>query len=65
MEDRIIEIEKKVAFMDDKLEELSEVILVQAREINELRDQLKNFNDQMAGGDLVRRLEDEDAPPHY
>ena len=65
MQDKIIELEKKVAFIDHKLEELNEVIFDQAKVIASLQSQLKNVHDQMASGALVRKLEDEDAPPHY
>jgi len=65
MEKRIIELEKKVTFMDQRLEELNEVIVDQSKTIDELKSQLTKVNDQISSGDLVRRLEDEDPPPHY
>ena len=65
MENRIIELEKKVTFMDHKLEELNEVILHQSKVIDELKSQLHNFSDQLQSGDLMRKLEDEEPPPHY
>jgi len=65
MEKRIIELEKKVTFMDHKLEEFNEVIVHQSKAIDELKSQLTNVNDQISSGELVRRLEDEDPPPHY
>ena len=65
MEKRIIELEKKVTFMDQKLEELNEVIIDQSKTIDKLKSQLTNMNDQISSGDLVRKLEDEDPPPHY
>jgi len=65
MEKRIIELEKKVTFMDHKLDELNEVIIDQSKTINELKSQLTKVNDQISSGDLVRRLEDEEPPPHY
>jgi len=65
MENRIIELEKKVAFMDYKLEELNEVVVHQSNIIEELKIRLKDLSDQSQGGTLVRKLEDEDPPPHY
>ncbi len=65
MEKRIIELEKKVTFMDQRLEELNEVIIDQSKTIDELKSQLTNMNDQISSGDLVRKIEDEDPPPHY
>ena len=65
MEKRIIELEKKVTFMDQRLEELNEVIIDQSKTIDELKSQLTNMNDQISSGDLVRKIEDEELPPHY
>ncbi len=65
MEKRIIELEKKVTFMDQRLEELNEVIVDQSKAINELKSQLTTVNDQISSGDLMRRPQDEDPPPHY
>ena len=65
MEDRIIELEKKITFIDHKLEELNEVIFSQTKVINELKTRISGLNDQLQSGALVRKIEDEDPPPHY
>ena len=65
MEDKIIDIQKKVAFMEHKLEELNEVVVDQAQVIEELKNRLKDLGDQFQSGPSVRKLEDEDLPPHY
>lgn len=65
MEDKIIDLQKKVAFMEHKLEELNEVVVDQAQVIEELKNRLKDLGDQFQSGLSVRKLEDEDLPPHY
>lgn len=65
MEDKIIDLQKKVAFMEHKLEELNEVVVDQAQVIEELKNRLKDLGDQLQSGPPVRKLEDEDLPPHY
>mgnify|MGYP000672236167 CR=1 FL=1 len=65
MENRIIELEKRVAFIDQRLEELNEVIFDQTKTSDELKNQLQYLNDQLQRGELVRKLEDEEPPPHY
>jgi len=65
MQDPIIELEKKIAFIDHKVEELNEVIIDQAKTIEELKNQIKIFQDQLDSDELVRKIEDEEPPPHY
>ncbi|MCA9409099.1 MAG: SlyX family protein [Candidatus Omnitrophica bacterium] len=65
MENRIIELEKRILFLDHQIEELNEALIYQGKVIEELKIQLKNFNDQLQSGSLVRKLEDEEPPPHY
>ncbi len=65
MEDKIIELQKKVAFMEHKLDELNEVIFDQTKVIEGLKSRLDGLSDQMQSGDLVRKIEDEEVPPHY
>ena len=65
MKEKIIELEKRIAFMDDKLEELNEVICDQSKVIDELKGRLEGLKDQVQSGALVRKIEDEDPPPHY
>lgn len=65
MENKIIELEKRIAFMEQNIEELNEVTADQSKIINDLKSQLKSVNDQIQSGSLVRKLEDEEPPPHY
>ena len=65
MKDRIVELEKKVAFIDHQLEELNEVIVHQSKIIDEHQSRLKSLSDQFHSGESARKFEDEEPPPHY
>jgi SlyX protein len=67
MEDRLIELESRMSFQDQTLQELNDIVAAQQQELGALR---------MALQDLDRRLraltppplagaEDETPPPHY
>ncbi len=65
MEKRIIELEKKTAFQDQMLEELNEVIIAQQKQIGEIEKQFAFLKDHLMSGDLVKKQEEENPPPHY
>ncbi|MGE0267354.1 MAG: SlyX family protein [Candidatus Omnitrophota bacterium] len=65
IEARIIELEKRVAFLDHSVEELIEVITDQKKLIDSLQVKLDRLNNQLSGDSLVRPLDEEDKPPHY
>jgi len=65
MEKRLIELEKRVAFQERVIAELNEALIEQQKHIKVLEMQLKNFKEEVASGDLVKRQEDETPPPHY
>lgn len=65
MEERIIELEKRVAYLDVQVEELTEVINTQLSALEELKKQLNTFAEKIESGELVRPIEDEEPPPHY
>lgn len=65
MDKRIIELEKKTAHQDQMLVELNEVVIEQQKQINELQKQFTFFKENFVIGDLVRKQEDEQPPPHY
>lgn len=67
MEDRIIELETKLAYQEDTIEELNQVVTRQQDElalltlaIQKLHDQVK----QMAPSNLAS-IDQEAPPPHY
>ncbi len=66
MEARIIELEKKILYQDRTIEELSQEVADQQKQIANLERSLKLIKAQLeSGGDLVKKIEDEVPPPHY
>ena len=67
-EDRICEIETRLAFQEDHLQELNSLVAKQAREIEVLREQLlhayKKLN-TFEGGQNQPIENEETPPPHY
>ncbi len=65
MEQRIIELEKKVAFQEQMIEELNEVLVDQQKKISGFERQLNVMTEKIGSGDFVKKVEEEDPPPHY
>ena len=66
MEERLDELEIKVAYQDDTLAQLNEVIIRQQRELDRLKQALLEMREQVQGlsATVARKPEDE-LPPHY
>jgi len=66
MESRITELEIKISFNEDQIEELNKIIYQQQRQIELLAAELRNLRDQVnsAHSQEGRSLRDE-IPPHY
>jgi len=65
MEQRVTQLERKIAYQDKLLEELNEVIIELNKRIALLEARQKAMKDQFDSGTLVKRIEDETPPPHY
>lgn len=65
LQERIIELEKRVAYLDMQIEELTDVINRQEKALGILQKKLTDLSEQMDSGALVKPLEDEVPPPHY
>jgi SlyX protein len=67
MDDRLIELESRIAFQDHTLQELNEVIVRQQREIDALRRELEALRAQLKtlAPALVAGRSEETPPPHY
>jgi SlyX protein len=65
MEERIIELETRLAFQEDLLQKLDDVIIRQQQEIDELKTQLIRINQQLSevGGQVDSQTDA--PPPHY
>lgn len=66
MEDRLTELETKLAFAEDLIETLNETVIRQQAQIDSIQHQLRLLHQQMqtAPSDESRNLRD-DIPPHY
>lgn len=65
MENRVITIEKKVAFQEYELEELTKVVESQQRRIEKLEERMEVFQSVLRNESLVRDEGEEQPPPHY
>jgi len=65
--DRITELETRVAFQEETLDKLNEVVGRQELEIERLTRMVKLINGQLKQFDngYFKRPEDETPPPHY
>ena len=65
MEQRMIELEKKVAFQEQEIRDLTHALMEQHKGIEELSSRLKVLQDKMDSGSLVKEASEEEPPPHY
>jgi SlyX protein len=67
MNERLTELEVRVAFQDKTIQELNEVVTRQQREIDHLAKELEAMKSRLAGmaPSMVISQEDEKPPPHY
>jgi SlyX protein len=65
-EDSLERIQTKIAFLEQAMAELSDVVFRQHKEIQALDAQIKTLKDRLAGASLdeARTIEQE-RPPHY
>jgi SlyX protein len=61
MERRMEEVEVKVAYLENLIEELDAVVRLQADRLDALQREIVELRDELPGGEA---LEDE-RPPHY
>jgi SlyX protein len=66
MEDRIAELELKLTFCEDLLEELNRLVYRQQQQIEQLQKETRELREQMrASLPAEPRTPGEDKPPHY
>ena len=70
LEDRVIELETRLAFQEDQLEQLNQVLSDQQLQLNDARELMKMLMERIK--DLVAALEEsrsgaanDEKPPHY
>lgn len=65
MEQRIIEMEKRMAFQEQTIEDLEQAVTDQQKQIEGLQEQLKIVLFRIADEDFVKPQSEEEKPPHY
>ncbi len=65
MEQRIIELEKKVAFQDQEINDLNNALMEHHKQLEALTKKLNSFKVKLESGSLVKDIKDEEPPPHY
>lgn len=67
MEKRLTELESRVAFQEDTIQKLNDVVIAQQDQLDKLLFDLKSLTDQVRtlGADLVANENQEPPPPHY
>ncbi len=64
LEDRLIEIESALANLEKVVDELNEVVIKQAKELDFLKKSNKYIT-QLVEAEVVKPLSEETPPPHY
>jgi len=67
VEDRLIELETRVAFQDDLLHQLNEIVSRQSVELDSLILQVRRLQEQLQGMEPahIKTQAEEVPPPHY
>jgi SlyX protein len=65
LEQKIIELQKKLAFQEAAIQELTATVTEQYKRFETLERELKLLKEKLESGDLVKKQEDEERPPHY
>lgn len=67
MEERLIEMETKLAFQDNTIEELSDVVYKQQLQIDQLKKELTGVQEKLRviEPSLTGANDEEPLPPHY
>lgn len=67
MENRVIELESKLAFQEEMINELNEIITDQQKQLDKIREEqvILNMRLQVMAETSVNADEKEPPPPHY
>lgn len=66
LEERVMELESRLAFQDDTIQALNDVLVVQRRELDHLQQQMAAMLErQQEIGSQFEAFQEEAPPPHY
>ena len=67
MEERLTELESRVAFQDDTIQKLNDVLVMQQRQLDRLSKQVEEIKEQLTtiAPSLIADVDKETPPPHY
>lgn len=66
LDERVMELESRLAFQDDTIQALNDVLVVQRRELDHLKQQMAAMlKRQEEMGSQFDTFEDDVPPPHY
>lgn len=65
MESRLTEIEVKLGFTEDLLEELNRTVYRQQQQIDQLQQELRALRQQVSAMPSERQNLNDEIPPHY
>ena len=67
MEQRITELETRMAFQDDTIQKLNDVVVAQQDQLDRMFEELKYLNEKIKvlDSELVAAEDHETPPPHY
>lgn len=64
-EDRLIQIETKIAYHEDLIQSLNDEIVTQQRRIHSLEERFRQLLDRVAAAGPSVAIEVDERPPHY
>jgi SlyX protein len=67
LEERLTELEMRIAFVDDTMNTLSEAVAAHDRHVHDLRNAMERLRTELVAvrGTLTSEAHDEAPPPHY
>lgn len=65
LQDSLERVQTKIAYLEQAMNELSDVVFRQHREIQALEAQLKALKDRLTGAADEPRTVEQERPPHY
>lgn len=66
LEERVMELESRLAFQDDTIQALNDVLVVQRRELDHLQQQMAAMLErQQEIGSQFEAFQEDAPPPHY